>query len=459
MLGDNETIAAIGTAKGVGALGIIRVSGLHTPEILARCFASKQFKVQESHTASFGVWKNPRTQEPVDEVVVVNFTQGRGYTGEAAADIICHGGVQVTELVLNATLDAGARLARPGEFTYRAVMNGRLDLSQAESVLEIISAKSPRAAALALKNIQGALSEKATHIEAELIYLLANLEASIDFTTEDIQPVSLVEMNQRLEKSLDITKQLLKSYVSTQVVTSGLRMAIIGKPNVGKSSLMNSLLGKKRSIVADLPGTTRDTIEAEFSLDGYLFKAIDTAGLRQSDNSIEKEGIQRSLDEMTSSDLVLYIADATVGLQNEDIEHLKNIGSKNAIICFNKADLKGLEISQELEKSGLLEFPTVKTSAVTENGIDELKNKLLSLIHQSSNSEMNSVVSTQRQKEALEGALTHMSKASSLMRENASPEFIAFELKEALLKTQSLLGKNVGDDVMDQVFKQFCIGK
>ncbi len=269
MLGDEETIAAIGTAKGTGALGIIRISGAKTKDVLAQCFVSKKFNSEESHHASFGVWKNPNTQEPVDEVVVVNFTQGRGYTGEDAADVICHGGVYITEMVLNAALASGVRLARPGEFTYRAVMNGKLDLTQAESVLEIISAKSQRAASLALKNIQGALSEKISFVESELIFVLANLEASIDFTTEDIQPVSLTEMSLRLEKSIESSISLLNTYVSNQVISNGVRLAIIGRPNVGKSSLMNSLLGKNRSIVADEPGTTRDTVEAEFYLDGH----------------------------------------------------------------------------------------------------------------------------------------------------------------------------------------------
>jgi tRNA modification GTPase len=459
MLGDKETIAAIGTAKGVGALGIVRISGPQTAKILEQCFLSKQFNPQESHKASFGVWKNPRTKEALDEVIIVNFTQGRGFTGEDAVDIICHGGVQVTELVLGAALDAGARLARPGEFTYRAVMNGKLDLAQAEGILDLISAKTPRAAALALQNIQGALSEQIIKIETELIYLLANLEASIDFTTEDIQPVSLPEMQSRLEKSIELISKLLKSYISNQVVTRGVRMALVGKPNVGKSSLMNALLGKKRSIVADLPGTTRDTIEAELTIEGYLFKTIDTAGLRVAESSIEKEGIERTHHEMNSSDLVLYIVDTATGLQNDDVKHLQDIGSRHVLICFNKADLKSVEISHELEKFGLKEFSAVKSSAVTENGIDDLKNKMLSLFQNATNSEMNSIVSTQRQKEILESALYSMEKARGLIATKASPEFTAFDLKEALMKIQELLGKNVSDDVMDRVFKEFCIGK
>ena len=476
MLGDLDTIAAIATARGSGALSIVRISGPQTAAIVKKCFTNSTFDPEISHQATFGLWKDPASDSPIDEVVLLNFSEGRGFTGEPSVEITCHGGMQVTELVLEALLNAGARLARPGEFTYRAVMNGRLDLTKAEGILELINARSPRAAARALEQMRGALSQKLSEMEKEIIHILANLEASIDFSTEDIQPIDLQEMTIRVRRLQSSVDELLGSYLKNRIVTRGLRVVMAGKPNGGKSSLLNKLLGKDRSIVSPTPGTTRDTVEDDLLLEGYIFRLVDTAGIRDSlehqpihdqerhtenhpENHIEKQGIERTLKELGAADVVVYVVDSSVGLANDDVQRIKEIGPSATIVCFNKEDLQGIRAKEILERFGLMDFRFVTSSALESDGVAEVKRALLDIVKTATDGEMTSVISTQRQKESLQALGAGLFSAAELLQKSASPELVALEMKESLHRLQNVIGKNVGDDVMDQVFREFCIGK
>ncbi len=460
MLGDQETIAAISTAKGIGALSIVRISGSQTPEILKKSFVSgATTTVWESHRAHYGFWCDPQSKNKLDEVLMLYFSPGKGFTGEEAAEIICHGGIEVTSQVLSAVLSAGARLARPGEFTYRAVMNNKMDLAQAESVLEIIQARTPQAAALALKNIQGALSEKLSAFEKEIIFLLANLEASIDFTTEDIQPVKYSEMMKRLIPVIENVENLLKTYLPSRVTKFGLRTVLAGKPNGGKSSLLNALLGASRSIVDENPGTTRDTIEAEANLAGQFFCFVDTAGLRSATTKVEGHGVVRAYDEIKSADIIVYVVDGAQGLSNQDVEEIKKLEINRTLICFNKSDLNSNAIGA-LSLFGLENYNAIVSSAIAAQGIESLVNALLKLAQERSfGGEVDGAISTQRQKEGLEKTLLSLNEAKTSLAKDLSPDLISFSLREALSAIENTLGKNVSEDVMDRVFKEFCIGK
>jgi len=459
MLGDQDTIAAISTAKGIGALSIVRVSGLETKNILKKAFSGAPSTL-ESHKAYYGFWNDPATQKSLDEVLVLYFSPGKGFTGEEAAEIICHGGIETTNSVLNSILNSGVRLARPGEFTYRAVMNGKMDLAQAESVLEIIQARTPQAVAMALKNIKGALSEKLTAFENEIIFILANLEASIDFTTEDIQPVSSVEMLKKLSPVISGIESLLKTYLPSRVTKNGLRTVLAGKPNGGKSSLLNALLGTSRSIVDENPGTTRDTIEADLKVGDQIFCLVDTAGLRIAKNNIEDQGISRAHGELSSADIIIYVVDGAQGLSNEDVEHIKPMGFERTLICFNKNDIQSKSPEAEISRFGLAEFNVVTSNTLNSHGVETLKSILGSLgLKRSLGGEVDSVISTQRQNENLARAHKSLVEAKSSLEKKVSPDLISFSLRDALDAIQSTLGKNAGEDVMDRVFKEFCIGK
>lgn len=456
-LNDSDTISAIATPTGIGALSIVRISGSETESILKLGFSNFEQITQESQRSYYGYWQNKDVK--VDEVVLLYYPAGHGFTGERAAEIICHGGVQVTKLVLNSILEMGARLARPGEFTYRAVMNNRLDLPQAEAVLDIINAKNPIAVRSALKNIRGQLSDCFEKIEAELLFLLAHLEASIDFSTEDIQPVSLDEMRERALTLQQMMDDLLKDYLTAQVVKNGVSVAIIGPPNVGKSSLTNALLGRNRSIVSELPGTTRDTIESDIIIENQNFRLIDTAGIRATIDEIETQGIKRAFDEAECSDLVLYLIDSSIGLTGSDVERIRQLGSSRTIICFNKCDLYDLNVSETLFHFDLKGFETLSVSATKPMGLNRLRALLSQFSGHQNFNEADLVVSNERQRSLLEKAHKNLSACLDLMTENASPELISFELQMSLRNVQELLGKDINDDVMDKVFKEFCIGK
>lgn len=448
-----DTISAIATARAESALSIVRVSGPKAVEIAGACFSSD---VQKSRV---GYWKNPQTGEHIDQVVVLYWPEKNSYTGEHALDIICHGGLEVTDQVLRSTFLAGSRLAEPGEFTCRAVLNGKMDLPKAEAVLELIKARTPMAAKRALRNIEGAVSQKLNQIESETVFLLANLEAAIDFTGEDIEPLDLNEIRNRLAGVIRDTEALVRDYMNTSKAGDGLEFTIVGKPNAGKSSLFNSLLGRNKAIVSNIEGTTRDLVDGEMRVSNIVLKVIDTAGLRNSTDIIEAEGVERARLSALTSHGVFFVVDSSRGLQNEDVEEIKKFSEEKLAVVFSKADLKNLDAQKEIRAFGLEKYPAFSVSAQDGRGIENLRGWLKGISERYLNPETDSILGSSRQFEQINRANSALKKAESLFGEKYSPEFVAFELRFALQALQEALGKDPSDDILDRVFKEFCIGK
>jgi tRNA modification GTPase len=455
MLGADDTIAAVATAKGVGALSIVRISGSNTGTVIKKCFKDGAL---ESHRATLGVWKDPVSQRPLDEVITIYFADGKSFTGEEAAEIICHGGIEITQKILGACLESGCRLASPGEFTYRAVMSGKMDLVQAESVLAIIQARSEKGIGRALKNLKGALSEKLTSLEERIIFLLAHLEATIDFTTEDIDPQDYESLEKKTAEVFSDVEKLVGSYYPSQRESFGISVVFAGRPNVGKSSLFNGILDKERSIVHNSPGTTRDTVEAEVVLGENLFKLVDTAGLRQSESEVENQGVERTKAEIQKADVVIYVLDSSACLSNEDSETIKGIGNRRCLVVFNKSDLKILDTKKEMSRFGMDNIASTQASTIDQGGIETVKAELKAMAV-SFSPEYETAISSERQHQSLRQSLGYLKEALFLLKENKSPDLVALPLKSALLEVQATLGKTFTDEILDKVFKEFCIGK
>ncbi|MCC6276681.1 MAG: tRNA uridine-5-carboxymethylaminomethyl(34) synthesis GTPase MnmE [Oligoflexia bacterium] len=460
MIGNTDTIAAVATARGQGALSIVRVSGTLTETIIRKCFETKADQF-ESHRAYHGYWKDPLTNKPIDEVLLLYFEPRRGFTGELSAEVICHGGTLVTDAVLKSILTAGARLARPGEFTFRAVMNGRIDLAQAESIHRLIGASSPRAVSVALRNLQGALSQEVAALIDKMTWVLANLEASIDFVSEDITPIDKNAIETALEYCLSKAKSLQRGFESHRLLDEGFRVVLAGRPNAGKSSLLNMIAGFERSIVTAIAGTTRDVIDVDLIVSGLRVKVVDTAGIRESQDLVERQGIQKAKEEIADANLIVYVVDAAAGFTLDEANEVRSLPSEKTVICFNKVDLlpKAFVGGEVLKAFGLESFRSVEVSALDKTGIAPIVKEIESTcVKASVGSEVEGAFSL-RQMEALKGLQEALEKAKTLMNKNESPEFVSLELRVGLGLAKSILGQEVGDDVLDRVFKEFCIGK
>jgi tRNA modification GTPase len=459
--GDEETICALSTAPGTGGIAVIRVSGDRALEITKKLCRFLPVPA-ESHRAYFGICRHQSNGEPIDEVVATYFAEGRSFTGEETVEISCHGSQVISAALLKELVQGGARVARRGEFTYRAFMNGKLDLVQAESVLSLIESQNQNAAKVALRQLQGRLSADFGVVENELTWVLAHLEASIDFSTEGLETVStsvLVDRTSRLAAHID---ELLKSYSKGRQIREGLQVALVGRPNVGKSSLLNALLKEDRAIVTAEAGTTRDLVEGQLSFHGVPVTFVDTAGLRETENEVEKIGIARSLRAMESADLVFYIIDATQEGWLDDVVNYVAEKKNQAYFLFNKSDL---DQSGELKKAVMKSTENLAIagrlfwiSAVSSDGLAAIEN-LVGALTKDLGNESSNVVTQARHVELLEKMRTCLQAAVGLMKDDASPEFIAFELQEAIRAIHELLGKEFDEQVIDRIFKEFCLGK
>ena len=455
--GWDDTIVALATPPGIGAIGIIRLSGTKAFVIINNLFPSKDLSVQPSHTLHVGIIKADSNN--IDEVVVSLFKGPKSYTGEDVIEISCHGSPYVQQQVLQACISKGARIAKPGEFTQRAFLNGKLDLTQAEAVADMIASNTAASQKTALHNIRGGFSGVLKALREELIGFSALIELELDFSEEDVEFADRKKFYQIIQSAQSVTTQLLQSFQLGNVIKNGVNVAIIGKPNAGKSTLLNTLLNENRAIVSEIAGTTRDTIEEVLNINGILFRLIDTAGIREhSTDSIELIGIERSLEKMRSADVILYIFDVNE-ISNEELfsiaEKLKENNNK-LILVGNKADI----LSQDLINA---KFSSVNNicyiSAKNNIGIEEVKEVLFkSTVNETAASE-NVIITNARHFEALQQVKISINDIELGLDNGLTGDLLALDIRRCLHYISEITGDISNEDVLDFIFSKFCIGK
>lgn len=447
-----EAIAAIATPLGEGGVAIIRISGTNALDVAAKIF-SGPIHTYQSHTAHYGKILNA-AGEKVDDVLVLVFRAPRSYTGENIVEIHCHGGSIITRKVLETVLTAGARAAQPGEFTFRAFANGKLDLAQAEAVQEVICAKNERALDAAEAHLEGRLSKKIKEFQKELTHIAAILEAWVDFPEEGIEFASMDEMVVSLQNAAETMQKLLSTFHDGRIVHEGLSLCLIGCPNVGKSSLMNALLEKSRAIVSDIPGTTRDLVEDHMRISGLNFKLVDTAGIRETSEIIEQEGIRRSKSALDKADVALLVLDASRPLHQDDHHLIELAKEKNTVVVWNKTDLTTQYIQP-------LAFRfSVQVSAASGEGVDTLKKVIDQAVWDNGPPDKDEILITNiRHKEALERSIHACLAVAEGLQNNVSPEFLAIDMRTALVSLGRIIGTDITEDVLTAIFSKFCIGK
>ncbi len=463
---DDLTICAVATPSGYGGISVIRVSGADAVPVSRKVFPSLPQKV-ESHRAYFGTVRDVLTSDTIDQALVLYLAQGHSYTGEDTFEISCHGNPVICDRILKSLIAAGSSAALPGEFTYRAFMNNRLDLIQAESVLSLIESRSQKASILSFRQLEGHLSEKIEALEHDITWCLAHIEANIDFSTEGLEVSSASELIEKIQNSINETESLVSTYRKGKLIQDGIRVAFIGQPNVGKSSLLNLLLGFDRAIVDSTPGTTRDVVDADFAHQGQRYIFIDTAGLReQTQDHIEKMGIQRSQKAALESDLILFVIDAELGWSEEEAKWFSTLPEGHPVLfLINKSDkVSSSQTRDNIMKNVQIATKTLNSQMLFVSALDKRDRELIldrihGLLHLQESAENEVSLSQARHYENLNKALGFMRQAVESLKREDGAEFISLELKEALLCFQETLGKYFDDQIMDKVFKEFCIGK
>ncbi|MFH1612523.1 MAG: tRNA uridine-5-carboxymethylaminomethyl(34) synthesis GTPase MnmE [bacterium] len=452
----NDTIVAISTPIGQGGISIVKISGSLSIPILKKIFKKKKgnFFSKESHSIHYGHIISSTTQKLIDEVLVLIMKSPKTYTKEDIVEIHCHGGIICSQLVLKEVLQNNARIAEPGEFTKRAFLNGRIDLSQAEAILSLIKAKTEISLKIALKQLEGSLSQKINEIKNEIIEILALIEVSIDFSEEDIDFLSAYQIQEKIQKVKNKCKLLSKTFEQGKLFQEGLKISIIGQPNVGKSSILNSLLKKDRAIVSEYPGTTRDTIEESLNIKGIPITLVDTAGIRESNSIIEQKGVERTYKSINEADLILVVLDNSQLFNDEDKNIFQKIIDKKRIIVINKIDLSTM-LDTDYFKNEMI----VKISALTCQGMDDLEDLIVKQFL-SENFNLEEVMITNlRHKCALEKTIYHLKSAFLLIEKNQGIEIISLELKESLNELGNIIGETSTEDILNHIFSNFCIGK
>jgi tRNA modification GTPase len=458
---EEETIAAISTPFGESGIGIVRISGSSAEPIARKLFKPKKDQSYFiPHHFHYGEIIDIQSGKAVDEVLIVLMKSPKTYTREDIVEIHCHGGYFVLQKVLELVLKEGAQMALPGEFTKRAFLNGRIDLTQAEAVIDLIRAKTQTSLEIANQQLSGWLYREMAELKARLIEHLALIEAHIDFPEEEIEPIALDEMKQDLKGMIQKIREWISSYEEGKIFREGISCAIIGKTNVGKSSLLNVLLKEERAIVTPIPGTTRDVIEEVLNIYGIPVRLMDTAGLRKPADSIEQEGVRKAKERVADSDFVLLMLDGSRALDDDDKEIFEEIKGKKKVVTVNKNDLR-LEISLEDVKRLLPEDPIISISALKNKGIDDLKQAIYtSLVHRDVRSTPEHlIIANIRHKTALTQARDNLSNAMKGLEEGTSLEFMAFEIRSALEALGELVGETATEDILNRIFEQFCIGK
>ena len=459
----DDTIAAIATPLGEGGLAVIRLSGSRALAIADRSFqpigkSSLKPSAAPTHTIQFG--KIMRDGQVIDEVLLAVLRSPRTFTREDTVEISCHGGLLPAKLVLDTLLAGGARLAEPGEFTRRAFLNGRIDLAQAEAVADLIHSRTELALAAANEQLAGKLSQRINQLRDDLMHTLAHVEAHIDFPDEDISPDTKAQLLQRLENGVGFMDELLRTANEGQLLRRGIRAAIVGRPNAGKSSLLNQLLGRDRAIVSPIAGTTRDTIEETANIRGLPVIFIDTAGLREARDEIELEGIRRSRASLAAAEFILHVFDASEPLTHADEIYLAEFAGKKRILVRNKTDLPvKLELPLEFQISNF-KFQMADVSCVSGQGIEALKDAIKNLIWAGEiKAEMLQVAINSRHQDALNRARASTRQAADALRADVSLDLVAMDLRIAANAVGEIVGKTSTEDLLDSIFSTFCIGK
>ena len=452
-----STIAAISTAQGQGGIGVIRVSGEQAFTIVDKIFKSvsgKKIMDIKGYTALFGhIYNN---EEVLDEAVVLKYVAPKSFTGENVVEISCHGGMYITKEVLNAVIMAGASLAEPGEFTKRAYLNGKMDLTEAESVMDIISAKSKSAARAALFVKDGALFKKSQQVKQLLLDKAAHLSAWADYPEEDIPEVSEDSIMEAIEESISILEKLLSTYDMGQVVKEGIDTVIAGRPNAGKSTLMNLLVGREKSIVTNIAGTTRDVVEDTVLVGNVMLKLSDTAGIRDTDNEIEKIGVQKTFDKINGAGLVIALFDNNEELNSEDIDLINKIKDMPCIAVINKIDLE-----DKVDKKYITDNieNVVYISAKQQDNIDELKNMIEKIAGTEDFDPSAGIIANERQRNAIRNAVNSLYEAKESLAMGMTMDVITVSLQETIDYLLELTGEKAGEEIVDSVFHNFCVGK
>ena len=457
---NGDTIAAVATAMTASGIGIVRISGEEALEIAGRVYRSKggkkDIRKAASHTIHYGFIYDG--EQLIDEVLVMIMKGPRSYTGEDVVEIDCHGGVLAMRKVLDAVIHAGARPAEPGEFTKRAFLNGRIDLSQAEAVMDVIQAQSEYALKSSMSQLKGSLLQSIQNIRSDIIYQIAYIESALD----DPEHISLEGYGQELaevvKKEKEKLKRLIDSFSEGKMIREGIRTVIVGKPNAGKSSLLNCLVGEEKAIVTDIAGTTRDVLEETIVLQGISLKMMDTAGIRNTEDTVEKIGVERARTYAKDADLILYVVDTSTELDENDEEILELLKEKKAIVLLNKSDLAPVVTVEMLQKK--TSQPIIPISARMEQGVDRLEEKIREMFFQGDISFNDEVYITNvRHKNALEDAYASLTMVENSIAMEMPEDFFSIDLMSAYEALGSITGESVGEDLVNEIFSKFCTGK
>lgn len=454
---NEDIICAAATPPGKSALAVIRVSGPGSIAAVSNITTAKQKIKPDDARKLFYDFIIDDEGHPIDEVTIIPYFAPRSYTAEEMAEIICHGGFISSKAVIDRLVSCGARPAEPGEFTKRAFLNGRISLSQAEAVVAAIEAKSELALKAAARNLKGELYQKVDGIRSAIRDLLTLIEAEIDFSEEEIDKTPATKIRNMVEEQLDESNSILKSYDFGRGLNSGYRIAIVGRANVGKSSLLNAFLKRERAIVTEIPGTTRDTLTEWIEINGFPILLTDTAGLRESEDKIERIGQDRAKQEIENSDLVLFMIDGSEGITAEDKTIYSSINDKPTLVAANKIDLglaSGLDVANQFPRND-----TVAISALKGTGLDDLKSRIAHTLSLDTFSLDTAILATERQYLAMKKVCDVLSQTSNELKDGVSGEVTAIYLRESLDHLGELVGETTTDDILNDIFSRFCIGK
>lgn len=461
-MASEDTIAAIITAYGHSSVGAVRISGTAAARIADSIFqaGSKELLCRRpTHTVTYG-WVVDGKDNKLDEALALTMWAPRSFTGEDVVELQCHGGTIVLRRVLEMALEAGARMAEPGEFSKRAFLNGKMDLSQAEAIVDIIYAKTEAGVRAAANNLQGNVARSVNEIREKMMEIIAYLEAEIDFPEEDFDRMTAAELEQGIEQVGTAIDRILETYRSGRIMREGLKTVLAGRPNVGKSTLLNALLGEKRAIVTDVPGTTRDLIEEYYNLGGIPLVLTDTAGIRAPEDLVEKLGLEKTQEAIEQADLILYIVDISAQLSAEDLEYIKKLPQGKLLVVINKVDLLEGDDGDGQVADKLEGYRVAFVSAKEGTGLKELGEEIAAIFF-SEGLEISEqpFLSNTRHKDALNKARQAVSAAGESIGRQVPADLISIDLRQAWLSLGEVTGDTLGDDIIDQIFSRFCLGK